>query len=221
MKILVDESGQIKGRYSHFMVGVLYAYKEREIEDAIQEIRQKHKFGNEIHFEKISNWRFKVYKELLQKILPTDWFWMCILDLPRERLNLKSFSNKPHIAYNFYVKRALQHSIVWGLKEDAYIYFDKRSRTREDNFLSYLELEVKDYLSTKNCPYKIINQFEHIDSKKSQLLQLTDLVLGAAHHYSEGRFKSTQKKELADFVMNQRKNIEIYRWGDRLFNEAG
>lgn len=169
--------------------------------------------------KKISNWRFKVYKELLESVLPTDWFWMCVLDLPRDRLDLKRFGNKPHIAYNFYTKRALQHGIVWGLKEDAYIYFDKKSRTREDNFLSYLEPEIKDYLASKDCPYKIINQFEHIDSRRSQLLQLTDLILGAVHHYSEGSFKSERKKELAGLVMNKRKNIEIYRWGDRLFNQ--
>lgn len=172
-----------------------------------------------IHFEKISNWRFKVYKEILQKVLPTDWFWMCILDLPRERLSLKSFSNKPHIAYNFYVKRALQHSIVWGLKEEAYIYFDKKSRTREDNFLSYLEFEIKDYLASKNSPYKIVNQFEHIDSRRSQLLQVTDLILGAVHHFREGKFKSKRKKKLAELIMDKRKNIEIYRWGDKLFNQ--
>lgn len=221
MKIFIDESGQIKGRYSHFLVGVLYVYKVRELEKLISDVRIKHKFQNEMHFHKMSSWRNRVYQEVLTKSLSSDYFWVSVLDLPRERLNIKSFNNRQHIAYNFYVKRALQHSIIWGLKEDAYIYFDKKSRTKEDNFLGYLEYEIKDYLGVKSSPYKIINQFEHLDSKRSDFLQLLDLIIGAIHHYREAKFQSPRKKKLAEMVMNNQKNIEIYRWGDRLFNEVG
>lgn len=80
-----------------------------------------------------------------------------------------------YTAYNFFTKELLL--------ENAIVYSDKKSRAVKDNFIYY----VKDSINKNSQPPKtIIKHLQAIDSKKDDIMQATDLIIGSINNKVTG-----------------------------------
>jgi hypothetical protein len=93
-----------------FVVGLLKVHKREPIDKAIAIAREKWHYKNELHFQKMSNLRAKVYKEVLSQVCRVkEHFHFSALCVQRKYIDLKYFSGKEHLAYNFFTKLLLTH----------------------------------------------------------------------------------------------------------------
>ena len=208
-----DESGVSKEE-DKFIIGILFIKKEDEykLRDLIQKVRDNNHFYDELHFNKTSNLRSKVYKELLQNVLSYGKFKFHMIVIDKKYIDYKRFGGKSKIGrsrvYNKFTQLRVLHSIEKIGPGYYYIYTDAKSSIKEDNFTEYLKNYTNFVLMCEGYTQYIIKTVEPINSKKDDLLQLDDLLLGAlsVNHNNkctnENENENENKKELAAFVRN-------------------
>jgi len=203
-----DESGE-PGKARYFLIGVLVVDDKtrKDILDAVARIRQKYSFYEELHFKKVSSRRFPIYKDIMTEVgsFPLRF---CAMVIDNTRLDLRYFSNKRYLAYNKFCCLAIFHNIK-SLNGDVYVFTDAKSRIKEDNFLDYLEFQLQFEAFCHDLNYNV-RTVEPKDSKQEDLIQVTDLFLGAINSmYTHP--KSPRKRELAD-MMREMVNAERYKF---------
>ena len=208
-----DESGE-PGKKSYFLVGVLIADEHARDMAAkrIHDIRVAHHFSEEFHFKKISACRYSVYQDVLQSISTLD-VRFCALVVRNEILDLSYFSNKRYLAYNRFTYLALYNN-VRTLAGDLYVYSDARDRITDDNFLEYIKNQLEFDALAKGNRYSV-RAVEARDSRKEELLQLTDILLGATNslfNRPENKYKNLLAVQLQDLRARYPHKVNIWIW---------
>jgi hypothetical protein len=181
--IYQDESGDVGRGQSHFIVGLLMVSEREPLWDAVKRARDRWHFANELHFEKMSNLRLKVYEAVLEAIAGrAEHFRFEALAVPRDAVNVAFFSERRHLAYNYFTKLLLEHCCQ--NVENAVMFADAKSRLKEDNFLEYLVVEMNLGVPFRKgfTPRRVLKRVEQLDSKTDDLLQLTDLLTGCVNN---------------------------------------
>ena len=128
-----DESGDVGRGQPHFIVGLLMVREREPLLAAIKRARDRWHYANEMHFEKVSNLRMKVYEAVLEAMASeAGYFSYEALAVPRDALNVGFVSDRRHLAYNYFTKLLLEHRCQ-DVK-NAVMYADAKSRMKEDNF---------------------------------------------------------------------------------------
>lgn len=164
-----DESG-IGPDSQWLAVGMLSttADSRRALRARIDTVRTELGFVNELHSEKLSPLREQVYRRLLETTL--DLVEYRAIVARRSDVALDRFGRQWYIALNFLTRRMVEHFVRPGL--DAVLFLDFKTRAKRDNGLEYLFREVN--LAKPGS----LRAVEALDSKDSDLLQLSDLYLG-------------------------------------------
>lgn len=193
--IYQDESGVV-GTTGNFVVGLMFVKERQPLYDIIKKVREKYDYWKEFHFKEIhyfSSKRSRVACEVLDLIL-REHIYFRMLFVSNEKLELKYFErdvgNAEHLhehqkraakargmfrAYNYFTKELLRENAA--ILTNAVMYLDKKVRLRDDNICEYLKREINQGLG-KNA----IKAVEPRDSKKDDLIGMTDLVLGAVNY---------------------------------------
>lgn len=194
--IYQDESGDVGRGQAHFVVGLLLVREREPLWAAIQEVRDRHHYANELHFEKMSNLRCRVYADVLSAVARhAALFRFEALAIPRSAFELSFSPHQRHLAYNYFTKLLLEHK---GAEvNDAVMFADAKCRIKEDNFLEYLVLEMN-----LGIPFRqgremrrVLKKVEPLDSKLDDLLQLTDLLTGCVNN-SLGHPAASRKQQI-------------------------
>lgn len=186
----------VVGTTGKFVVGLLFVKDRQPLYEIINKIRKKHNYWKEFHFKEIfyfSSKRSRIACEVLDEILRQHIYFRA-LAISNEKLELRYFddgikntkeltekqvktakSRGMFRAYNFFTKALLLENA--GILNEAVVYLDKKVRMRDDNICEYLKREIN--LSTKRNTIKVV---EPRDSKKDDLIGITDLVLGAVNY---------------------------------------
>src|SRR6266545_2545077 len=128
-----DESGDVGRRQIHFIVGLLMVREREPLWAAVRRARDRWHYANELHFEKVSNLRMKVYEAVLDAMADeAPHFRYEALVVPCDAANFGFFSDRRHLAYNYFTKLLLEHHCQDV--ENAVMYADAKSRLKEDNF---------------------------------------------------------------------------------------
>ena len=158
--------------------------REREpLWDAIRRARDRWHFANELHFEKMSNLRLKVYEAVMEEIAhEAAYFRYEALAVPRNAVELGFLSGQRHLAYNYFTKLLLERHCQ-DVK-NAVMYADAKTRLKEDNFLEYLVVELILGVPFRKglVPCRVLKKVEPLDSKLEDLLQVTDLLTGCVNN---------------------------------------
>lgn len=230
MKYLVfqDETG-ITSDERYFIVGMLIINKNEEnnFRQIISSVRQRNRFYDEIHFQKTSKLRHKVYKELLEEVFNYGKYKFHMIVVDKKILDMNYFggSNKlgKALMYNKFTQLRLFHSMKSIGIGSYYVYPDEKNRIKEDNFVEYLKNQINfesfywDYGFT-------VKTVEPQKSHGEELLQLNDLFLGGlGEFYNIKENLSDRKKDISnlikkDFEHNPRR-YNIWEWKPRKTKE--
>jgi hypothetical protein len=197
-KIFCDESNHLANDSSNLMVigGIICPSSQVEyINRYIKHLKHKHNATNELKWTKLNNNKKAFYDELL------DFFFSSI-DLKFNAQVVMNKSNLNHTAYNdgeadkFYYKMyyyTLNHLLVSQNSYNIFIdYKDTKGGKRAK--------KLKDVIS--NAHYGNIEvDFTIIHSHESQIMQLTDVIIGAISY--KNRKDIEKKSEIKNYIIDR------------------
>lgn len=210
-----DESGDVGRGQPHFVVGLLMVREREPLWLAVKQARDRWHYANELHFEKMSNLRFKVYEAVLEAMAgEAAHFRFEALAVPRDAVNVGFFSERRHLAYNYFTKLLLEHRCEDV--ENAVMYADAKSRLKEDNFLEYLVVEMNLGVPFRKgfAPRRVLKKVEPLDSKTDDLLQVTDLLTGCVNNrlgHPAGERKQRLRRTAEELGLIGDKNIWVWQ----------
>lgn len=204
-----DESDITTARYS--MVGgtAIQSSSLRRVYKRIFDLRIKHKMFAELKWQKISNQKVDAYREFIELYFElvergTLAFHSATFDNTKWKHHLYNHGDRDlGLSKNYY--QLILHQVIqrYGEQASLFVCLDRRhSSTKLPDLHRILNAgAAKDYGLTFGPITEIIAR----DSKKDDLLQLNDLILGATSSVKNGRHEDpktrTSKAELAKLVL--------------------
>jgi hypothetical protein len=206
-----DESGEPK-RDPFFLASALIISKANRqlLSERTGLFRQKHRFYDEFHFQRVSNTKHRLYMEIMDEILKHVDFTASIIVVRKELLDLSNFfGGQPHLAYNKFCQMLIYHRLK-GKRGKVGIFVDDRNRVKRDNFLDYLRSELNVLAWMYGHDFEI-RTVEPINSRSDDAAQMNDLFLGAVKQ----RFDPApgfRKRDLGAFLENHTMGWKIDVW---------
>ncbi len=177
-----------KARY--LMIGSLWLPAERRdyLKSKIKELREQHNAWGEIKWSKVSPSRLEFYIELV------ELFWACEEDLrfrciavDREQVNLKLHAGDHELGFYKFYYQVLHH---WILDFNTYSIFCDTKSNREKDRLHELGRVLRN-ANLSAC----IDSIQALPSKQVVLIQMADLLLGAASSRMNDTLREGSAKE--------------------------
>jgi hypothetical protein len=196
-----DEAGGI-GPFPIVTFTLLTINEPYAVLEAVNQVRRRYGFVNELKSSKWSNLRQQVYLDVLIEVVKHD-VQATVLVAQKRDLDRRYFVGQDYLAYNYLAKRLVVRATT--RVQGATLYVDKKQRTRRDNFLEYLKAEVNLRALEDGRPV-VLRAVKDIDSKRYDLMQVTDLFAGTVYGVETGNAK---KEELFKIIYPR---VEIWRW---------
>jgi len=212
---------------AHILIEKLKYYRQREnYEGEIHFSELPKKFGGEFGAKaRVARAWMKAYEDDLHEIA---YFSALGVYRGSPAFEHKRFSRDFH-AYNRFTAMALKAGIAWHLGSKGYerlnITFISDAKDRStspdpgfrDNFEEYIpyRAEVDSYLNRlegKRYPEVFISYIKLLDSSEEDLIQLTDLLLGATQSALITASRRETKMELAEMVLRWQKDLRNLPW---------
>ena len=158
--------------------------------ESIRNIKRKHFIKGEMKWSKISKSQYECYKDIVNYFFASDLSFRAIV-IDKSKLK-HSLYNQTHA--EFYDKMYFQLLIHKLSSENSYnIYMDIKdsySFIKAKNLKKYLERDYEDNI-------RILQQ---IRSYESELMQLTDILIGAVNYKLRGLNKVTAKNNIIKII---------------------
>ncbi|HBF88609.1 MAG TPA: DUF3800 domain-containing protein [Bacteroidales bacterium] len=150
------------------------------IKDDIKKIKLKHKAPTELKWNKLSMSRFPLYKELIDYFFSSNITFRCVLVKNKQNLDHEKFNRGDHNAFYYKMIYLLLNNKYINQKDEIYRVILDIKDTRGKERLT----ELANCLNNKNEGKSPFKYFQHIHSHENELLQLTDLFIGAITYKS-------------------------------------
>ena len=198
-----DKQSKIMG------LGSVWCLKEKlkDINNRIIEIKNRHNIqkNTELKWTKLSNSKIDCYIDLINYFFDCSDLNFRGLLLNKDKLNHKKFNNSHddfyYIMY-FYLLRNILN------KYNQYnVYLDIKD-SKSANKIK----KVKEYLENFNYDFShddMFNNFQSIRSDEVQIMQLTDILLGALVYYNRNLKTSNAKLAIINIIKQRTKNFEL------------
>jgi hypothetical protein len=187
-----DESCHLENDKMPYMLisYVSSAYNQVKLHsENIRKIKTKYFLKGEIKWSALSKSQYPLYSELIDYFFATDIQFRAIV-INKTQINHQEF-NQSHD--EFYYKMYFQLLSKKILPENNYnIYLDikdTRSHKKANGLKGYLN---KNYVSVRNL--------QNIRSHESELMQLTDVIMGAISYYIRGNNKVIAKNKIIEKI---------------------
>lgn len=187
MLVLIDESGcpgfkLTKGSTPYFIVGMIIFkdFTQAEyVSKSIADLRQTLRVNPEFKFSKTHP---SIKDKFFDEVCQYD-FEVRALVVDKSKIYSQMLRNDTDYFYNYFVKTLMKYDD--DVLQDASIKIDGSGDKEFKNALNtYLRKSIGEYK---------IKKFKFIDSRKDNLIQLADMVVGAiARSYSETRKDSSR-----------------------------
>lgn len=196
-EIYCDESRQdlfhTKPPGEHYvLIGGIWIKKDKrsEYKEAIKALRRKHNLRGEFKWKRVSPSRMDFYRELVDFFFDesADDMRFRVLVLRAEEMDAARFSQSDNelMFYKFYYQ-LLHH---WILDCNDYtIFLDSKTNRRRDRLKT-----LRQCLQNSNLTSKV--SIQALPSRQVDLLQLTDVLIGAVGYRFHGETKSSAKTEI-------------------------
>lgn len=228
-----DESGNyVPGADDRWLFhGVLFVPRDKQNEayQALQQIRQRENYFEEVHYTKIRGHSMgpkarcaKGWLNLYAKRFSDFCFYHCLaIDTCSPSFEHDRFG-EPHHAYNRFARMAIEGAIAWSLKTYPRValkfYSDGKFRKEGDNFATYIPEETHKSIAKKRCKkpsdYPEIrllhSEVVAVDSdprkvsqdlqEECELIQLVDLITSSVAQALTARSGQEAKIALGEMV---------------------
>lgn len=207
--MFIDESGTKNSKGGFFVIGLIKSYQPARLWRSIRDIRQRHRYNDEIKFSSINGSNILFYFDIVEEL-----------------------ANSPYVARlagSIYDARTGFDVDVETWKEQA-----KMARrlivgntNRDDQAICFLDLvqtprgetvavRVKDEANSRLTGTPIIEAYD-VDSRFHDLVQLADIVAGAIHYErtkTTGRVKITDKNPKARVCKRLARALDLDSFDD-------
>ncbi|PIV20766.1 MAG: DUF3800 domain-containing protein [Deltaproteobacteria bacterium CG_4_8_14_3_um_filter_45_9] len=180
--IYCDESCHLEHDQQPIMLlGAVWCPKSevRRYSESIRELKAKFGARGELKWTKVSTSKFNYYLNLVKFFFSTpNLNFRCLVVDDKSKLNHEYFNQGSHDSFYYKMYFYLLRNILFH-KNQYYIYLDMkdtRSQRKIDTLRDVLCNNVYDFEQV------MIRQIQHIRSHESELLQLTDFLLGAVSY---------------------------------------
>jgi hypothetical protein len=219
----MDETGLLRSdRDRFFALGIIKCNKPQDLYNRIRKIRYRYNYTEEVKWSNLDGKiRFDIAREFFNIFFTEDAKFNCII-LDKNKLDFeKYFQNNLYKVYQSF-SIALLKLIIGKNPEEVIIlladdYFTPDGTEMEDRIKKFTNDHYQKFVVAGAC---------QINSKSSDILQLTDLVLGAILYDLKkqenliGR-QNTYKRKFLNFVyqkLNTKKSFFINKSGFRTRN---
>jgi hypothetical protein len=170
----LDETGSINDKANRFFgLGMIKCMQPYYLDTQIRQLRQKMNFFDEVKWNTLSKAKMEFIKEALDITFKTPGINFTAIIINKDEVDFaKEFANSPYVAYQKFTESLLQTSIQ-----------DNEVLTVLADYMT-TPLDVKFEVDTKHAVNEALDRLaiggiHRVDSKGINLLQLTDLFLGA------------------------------------------
>jgi len=185
--LYIDESCHLEhDRKPVMCIGYIKIEKDDypKFKEDLKAIKLKHNNPVEIKWNTVSNSRILLYKELIDYFFDNVMLFRCILVKYKQKLDHEAFNDGSHD--NFYYK-LIYYLLKCAINPPANhyrIYLDIKD-TRGKDKLNTIKHHLDNFYvhEEEGSPFK---HFQHIRSHENEMLQLTDLFIGAITYKSQG-----------------------------------
>ncbi|MEP1085129.1 MAG: DUF3800 domain-containing protein [Algoriphagus sp.] len=204
--IYIDESCHLENDgFPVMCIGYLKieATDYEDIKAGIKSIKLHYKSPTEIKWNKLSISRMPMYRTLIDFFFDQPIFFRCLLMKYKDRLHHEDFNKGDHNSYYYKLVYFVLNSMTNPPRQNEYRVFMDIKDTRGREQLEQIErVFVNKYAG--NSPF---THFQHIHSDENELMQLTDLFIGAITYKARGEHlkkgASQVKKEIIDYLENK------------------
>lgn len=202
--IYCDESCHLQNDGIDIMVlGAMWCptEKRKEIFTRIREIKEEHGLAKsfEIKWNKVSKSKISFYQNLIDYFFDDDDINFRVLVVPnKNELNHEQYSQTHD---EFYYKMYFDLlKVIFSPNNTYNIYIDIK-----DTKSQYKVDKLADVLRNNRYDYnkKVIKKIQQVDSKEVELLQLTDLLIGAVGYVNRGLTTSEAKLRLIERIQKR------------------
>lgn len=205
INIYCDESCHLQNDRQKVMVwgGIICPKnKVKEISKRIREIKIKHNLRNkfnknnrfEIKWTKVSNSKLEFYIDIIDYFFDNSYLFFRGLFIPnKDILNFKSPEEFDEFYYKMYyimLKTIFKPDCHYNIYLDIK---DTRGSQKIEKLKECLEKNLYNQYSFKG---KIINKIQEVKSHQVELVQLSDLIIGAISYINRQKDTSVAKKKL-------------------------
>ncbi len=198
--LYVDESCHLEhDSYSAMTIGYTKILNNSyaEIKKEIKQIKLKHKSPTELKWNKLSYSRINLYKNLVDYFFESDIKFRCVLIKNKYNIDNDKFNLGDHNTFYYKVVYLLLYNRYVNNKDSDYRVFldikDTNGRVR----LNTLEEVIKNKFS-KSSPFI---HFQNIRSHENELIQLTDLFIGAISYKARGLYNSNSSSKVKNEII--------------------
>ncbi|HOO97585.1 MAG TPA: DUF3800 domain-containing protein [Caldisericia bacterium] len=220
--IYSDESSTRSGQF--MLIGGLWVEKQhtKELQDEILEVRKKHNWYNEFKWNKVSRMNHKAFLELIDVFYWTPCHFRCTA-IDKDKLDHKRYNDNDE-ELGFYKFYSLLISMSMKPDTSYHLFMDHRTNKKK-NRISDLKEHVNNFASWK-FPYREetpqLLSVTAQDSKKNELIQLTDVILGALAYDLNGYTTSEHKLMMSNCLKNVtlkefegNRKIHVHKWNPK------
>jgi hypothetical protein len=161
------------------------------LKKVVKAIKLKHNTPTEIKWNKLSNSRWELYKELIDFFFRSDIEFRSVLVKNKQNLGPVRYNREDQNSFYYKTLKTLLNNKVAD-DEDTYRVFLDVKDTRGKARLKLLESE----LAAKHKEKSPFVYFQHLHSNENEFLQLTDLFIGAICY----KARKEAKKENASLI---------------------
>ncbi len=145
-----------------------------KVKDDLKKIKLKHKSATEIKWSKVSLSRIELYKDWIDYFFDQNIAFRCILVKNKRNLDHDKFNRGDHNAFYYKMIYLLLHNKYVNPSDEQYRVILDIKDSRGIERLKELDDCLNPSEEDKSFVY-----FQHIRSHENELIQLTDLLIGA------------------------------------------
>ncbi len=201
LSFFCDESCyQLNDKKSHMAIAAVWCRKDRkkEINNCIYTIKEKYKItkNTELKWGKVSNATLEMYKEIFTEIKKNKYIRITIEITNKEKIKKDAKSRWYDTMYYNLIEFPI-HQVVSNYNiENVEIFsdvMDTHSIERMEKISTFLRKHFKNKINYKS---------KVCESKDVQLIQVADLLAGAATYANRQLETSNAKKQLIEHIQN-------------------
>lgn len=187
-----DESTHIEGdKFPYMMLSyVSTSYPQLKIHnDKLRDIKRKHFLKGELKWSKLSKSQYQCYKEIVEYFFATDLRFRAVV-IDKSQLDHSRFNQTHNDFYDKMYFQLLVHKLNPNHTYNIYIDIkDTCSYKKARSLKRYLERD-----------YNNIRTLQVMRSYESELMQLTDVLMGAINYKLRGLNKVIAKNNLIELI---------------------